>query len=237
MRRIMRRAIVACVVVIFSGVLASGCASKNAKKNQNGSSGASGKDSHTPDAFEAGGDPPFNANTRFAAGQLAESQNQFDKATQQYQEALKLEPNHLGAEFSLAALLTRQRRFPEAIVEWQKYIEITKHAPEAYNDLALCYESAGQVDKAEETYQASIARMPADPVCRNGYGLMLARQNRLSDAVAQLSVVRKPAEVSYNLGRVFEEQGKVEQAKAYYQKALEQDPTLKDARGRLAELK
>jgi tetratricopeptide (TPR) repeat protein len=236
MRQIMHRAIVVCVVVIFGGVLASGCASKD-KKNRDGTRDDSTRTGHTPDAFETGGDPPFNANTRFAAGQLAESQNQFDKAIQQYREALKLEPQRRDAQFNVAALLTRQRHFPEAVEEWQKYIEITNHAPEAYNDLALCYEGAGQIDKAEETYRASIARMPADPVCRNSYGLMLARQNRLSDAVAQLSVVRKPAEVSYNLGRVFEEQGKVEQAKAYYQEALKQDPTLRDAQARLALLK
>src|SRR5205823_3852382 len=36
MRQVMRRAIVVCVVVMFGGVLASGCASKNGKKNSDG---------------------------------------------------------------------------------------------------------------------------------------------------------------------------------------------------------
>ena len=42
--------------------------------------------------------------------------------------------------------------------------------------------------------------------------------------------------MSYNLGSVFEQQGKIDQAKAYYRKALEQDPSLRDARARLAAL-
>jgi Tfp pilus assembly protein PilF len=127
----------------------------------------------------------------------------------------------------------QQRRFPEAIAAWQRYIEITNHAPAAYNDLAFCYELAGQIDKAEETYRAGIARVPQDTSCRVNYGLMLARQNRLDDAAAQLRMVLKPAEVAYNLGSVFEQQGKMEQAKAYYRKALELDPNLRDARAKL----
>jgi Tfp pilus assembly protein PilF len=46
-----------------------------------------------------------------------------------------------------------------------------------------------------------------------------------------------PAEVNYNLGRVMEDMGRREQAKAYFQKALELDPRLADAKQRLADLK
>ena len=56
------------------------------------------------DKFEASrDDPPFNADTRFAAGQLAESQGSFDNAITQYRETLKLNPNHRVAMFRLAA--------------------------------------------------------------------------------------------------------------------------------------
>ena len=93
------------------------------------------------------------------------------------------------------------------------------------------------MDKAEETYKTAIARDPLHSPCRVNYGLMLARHNRTDEAVTQLSTALKPAEVSYNLGRVCEEQGKTEQAKAYYQDALSKDPTLHDAQAQLAKLK
>src|SRR5688500_17225380 len=53
------------------------------------------------DKFEASEDPPLKAGTRFAAGQLAEAQGNFDNAIAQYREAIKLDPNHKAATFRL----------------------------------------------------------------------------------------------------------------------------------------
>jgi len=57
------------------------------------------------------------------------------------------------------------------------------------------------------------------------------------EATEQFSAVLKPAEVHYNLGSVFEQQGKPDLARAEYHKALILDPTLHDAKERLAALK
>jgi superkiller protein 3 len=222
------------ISLILCVALASGCGS-NKKKQQ-----ADGKYSsqHQPDAFEASSaDPPLNANTRFAAGQLAESLGDVNRAIMQYREALKLDPTHQNAQFRLGLLLTQQRRFGEAIDAWKHYVEMTNHAPAAYNNLAYTYEAAGQVSEAEATYRKCIERDPKQQECRVNYGKMLARYNRIDEATAQFSAVLRPAEVSYNLGTVFEQQRKVEQARAYYQRALEQDPNLADAKARLAAMK
>jgi superkiller protein 3 len=90
---------------------------------------------------------------------------------------------------------------------------------------------------AEATFRTGIERDPDKTICRVNYGLMLARHDRLDDAVAQLRMALSPAEVNYNLGSVMEQMGRREQAKAYYQKALELDPRLSDAKERLAALK
>jgi tetratricopeptide (TPR) repeat protein len=190
-----------------------------------------------PDAFEGSGEPPLNANTRFAAGQLAESMGDLDRAVLQYREALKLEPQHHQALYRLGFVLTQQRKHSDAVNVWQRYIEVTNHAPAAYNNLAYTYEVAGQIAEAEATYRQCIDRDPSQQECRLNYGRMLARHNRIDDAVAQFGTVLRPAEVSYNLGTVFEQQRKLDQAKAYYRKALEQDPNLRDAQARLAALK
>jgi Tfp pilus assembly protein PilF len=49
--------------------------------------------------------------------------------------------------------------------------------------------------------------------------------------------VLSPAEVHYNLGSIYEQQGRADDAKAEYHKALEADPSLKDARVRLSQMK
>jgi tetratricopeptide (TPR) repeat protein len=214
--------------------LLAGCGNKNKDRSSQTAEQQAQRD---PDQFENSGDPPLNANTRYAAGQLAESMGDLNRAASQYREALKLDPKHRDAVFRLGSVLTQQRQYPEAIRTWQHYIEMTNHAPAAYNNLAYTYEVAGQVAQAEATYRQCIERDPSQQACRLNYGRMLARHNRIDEAVAQFSTVLKPAEVSYNLGTVFEQQRKVEQAKAYYQQALEQDPNLGDAKARLAALK
>jgi tetratricopeptide (TPR) repeat protein len=218
-------------------LLAAGCDKNRPGDPQDDPAPQQEQAKRSSDPFETSDDPPLTASTRFAAGQLAEGQGNTEAAILQYREALKIDPNHQQALFRLGAVLTQNKRFDEALATWQRYLKVTKQAPAAYNNLALCYEAADRTDDAEQAYQAGIARDPKDSSCRVNYGIMLARKGRLEDATTQLSTVLAPAEVQYNLGSVFEQTGHIEQAKAYYRKALELDPRLTDARSRLAHLK
>jgi tetratricopeptide (TPR) repeat protein len=189
------------------------------------------------DEFENSEDPPFTAETRFAAGQLAESQGQFDTAIGQYREALKLNPKHLDSMFRLGAVYVQTKRFDDAVATWQRYLKLTNNSAQGFNNLALAYDAAGRRAEAEQAYQAAIARDAGHQAARVNYGLMLARRNDVDGAIAQLSAVLPPAAVQYNLGSICEQQGRIEEAKAYYRRALELDPQLRDARSRLSMLK
>jgi tetratricopeptide (TPR) repeat protein len=190
-----------------------------------------------PDKFESSDDPPINADTHFAAGQLQEAQGDLKGAIKQYQTALKLNPNHKNALFRMGLAYTSLKDFPNAINTWRRYLKATDNSALAYNNLALCYEQNGQPTDAEQAFKAGIARNPDEAIVRINYGLMLARHGRMQEATAQLATALTPAEVQYDLGSVLEEQGKTQEAKACYRKALELDPNLSDAKTRLATLK
>lgn len=181
-------------------------------------------------------DPPLNADTRYAAGQLAESQNNPQLAIKQYNECVKANPSHASALYRLGVCYSQNKQFPQAIDAWNKYIKVTKGAATGYSNLGFCYELAGQREEAANTYKKGIQKDPYNQACRVNYGLMLARTGKASEAINQLQVVLSPAEVRYNLGSVFEQLGRKEQAKAEYKKALELDPNLIDAQTRLAGL-
>ena len=184
--------------------------------------------------FEQAKEEQITADTRLAAGQLAEAGGQVDKAIIQYQEALKLDPKHQQALYRLGILYTQKKDFPPAIEAWKKYIEVTDYAASAYGNLGFCYELSGDGESAEYTYKKGIERSPKDQLCRVNYGLMLARMGRPGEALVQLKAVLKPAEAHYNLGSIYEQQGKNNQAKLEYTRALEADPTFFDAQQRLA---
>jgi Flp pilus assembly protein TadD len=82
--------------------------------------------------------------------------------------------------------------------------------------------------------------MPGYTMAYSNWGIALAMQGRLAEAVGKLSeaVRRNPASASfhYNLGLALAKQGHVDQAVLEYQLALQIDPSFNKARDGLAGL-
>jgi tetratricopeptide (TPR) repeat protein len=227
-------------LLIGLGMLSTGCAgSKPSFASQRDS--VTGETNLPTDAqnatFETVKDPPITADTRFAAGQLAESRGMDDEAIKQYTEALRLNPRQQAALFRLAVLQTQLKQYPEAIQTWKGYVNATNESAAAYGNLGFCYELAGQSNEAEAAYLRGISRDPKEQTCRVNYGLMLAARADTEGALEQFQTVLSSAEAHYNIGSVFEQQGHKEQAKVEYRKALALNPNLADAQKRLDAMK
>lgn len=224
-----------CAASVSSAV---GCASGDKNDDDPSVSGANPEaaEAKAQTSFESSKDPPITADTHFAAGQLAESQKVNDRALQQYKLALKRNPRHTGALFRLGALQTELKQFSDAVATWKRYIKVTG-AAEGYSNLGYSYELWGKRTEAEAAYKRGIAQDPHNQACRVNYGLMLARQGRTREAVSQFEVVLSPAEVYYNLGSVYEQLGRRDDARDAYEKSIQIDPSMREARERLTELK
>ncbi len=181
-------------------------------------------------------DPAITANTRYAAGQLAESTGKIDAAIEQYQLALSVDKNHAPSLYRLGVLYAKQQQYEQSIDAWKRYIKATPTSAAGYANLGFTHELEGRNDLAESAYKQGIAIAPKDQPCRVNYGLMLARLGRINEAIAHLQAVLTPAEAHYNIASVYEQQGKTAQAKLEYTRALECDPTSFDAQQRLAAL-
>lgn len=180
--------------------------------------------------------PRFDAHTHFTAGQLAESQRQPQRAIEQYQQALALDPSHRQAMYRLAMVYTDQRQLDQAIEVWKGYVAATGYSAGAWSNLAYCYEIAGRYSDAESAYRSGIEKDPKNEPCRVNYGLMLARQRRFVEARQHWIAVLPPAAVEYNLGSVYEQLGELELARGAYETALSIDPRFTDAQKRLTKL-
>jgi tetratricopeptide (TPR) repeat protein len=220
-------------IVTLAAFGVAGCANHN---NNNKTPTASAKPP-VDTKFETMQDPPIKAKTHFAAGQLAESQGKFSKAVEQYWEAVRLEPKYKDPLFRLGVVYCQLKHYPDAIVAWKQYLKATDGDPTGYSNLGFSYELSGQHDEAEKAYRHGIERDPKNSPCRVNYGLMLARDNRTAEAIIQLQAVLTQAEVHYNLASVYEFQGRKEQARSEYRKALNLDPNLADAEVRLSILR
>jgi tetratricopeptide (TPR) repeat protein len=180
--------------------------------------------------------PPLKANTRYAAGQVLESQGNFNGAIDEYNKALDLDPKHLPSLYRLGVIYAQFKNYNKSISLWQHYIAISNDAPEGYGNLGYCYELATMPDKAEDTYKKGISKDPKNAYCRTNYGLMLARKHKIQEAILMWNPVLTEAEIHYNLAGIYASDGRKQEAKAEYQKALASDPTLNDAKARLSEI-
>ena len=218
----------------MAAALLAGCASNG---EDPGTHMALGQPLKPTNDFEKARQVPITADTHFAAGQLAESQDQLDRAVEQYRKALWKDPKHRKTLFRLGVVYTKRKQFDAAVATWQKYIELTGGDPTAnataLANLGFCYELAGRGDEAETTYLRGIRKDPKNGPCRVNYGLMLARRERFNEATLQFQAVLSPAEVHYNLASVYEWMGRREQARVEYRRALALDPKLSDAQARL----
>jgi tetratricopeptide (TPR) repeat protein len=221
--------------LVLLAIYVTGCA-----KNKPAISNLPEKDSNALAAqqskFEKAKDPPFTANTHFAAGQLAESQEAHLAAVHHYQAALKLDKHHQPSLFRTAIIQTKLKDFPNAIATWKRYLKETNNDATAYGNLGFCYELAGKKSEAEKTWLDGIAKEPTNASCRVNYGLFLARSGRVAEARDQFKAVLTGAQAHYNLGSIFEQQGKKEEARTEFRQALQLDANMTDARARLAAL-
>ena len=181
-------------------------------------------------------EPALNVETRFAAGRLAETQGRLDCAVIQYDQAVRLQKDHVPSLYRLGVVHTKMKQYDQAVVAWRKYIKATGDIASGYSNLGFCYEMARDVENAEKSYKEGLERDPNSVPCRTNYGLMLARNNRVGEAEIQLSKVLKPDEVSYNLASIYEQQGAMAMAKRELRKALEQNPKNTAAQSKLASM-
>ncbi len=169
---------------------------------------ASSQQDGAKDGFDRGPEPAFNPNTHFADGQVCESEGHLDCAQVQYDQALRLNPKHIPSLYRMGVVLTKEKKYDDAVAIWKRYIAATGNLASGYSNLGFTYEMAADVDNAEKSYKQGIAIDPKDRSCRINYGLMLARQNRSDEAQEELEIVLPPAEVSYNLATIYEQQAR-----------------------------
>ena len=227
-----------CACALAAAVSAAGCAGSRAGRASGGDDPSRPAPRRGPGApFETSRDPPIASETRYAAGQLAESRGAYAQAIEQYRHALRRDPKHLPSLYRTGVVYAEMRRYDDAIAAWKRYTAATADSAAGYSNLGFCYELARRPEEAETAYLKGIRKDPRHVACRVNYGLMLVRSGREGEGRLQLQSVLKPAEVHYNVGSVFESLGRPAQAKAEYGKAIDLDPNFADAQARLDALR
>jgi len=135
------------------------------------------------------------------------------------------------AHYSYALLLRDLKRYDEAEIHFQRALEPRKEFPEANKRYAELLSSSGRRVEAQKQYRHAIENKEDYADAHADYAFLLGNLKRYEESeehyLRSIEIKEKEAKwvdagyLNGELGGVYEEQGKLEQAEAHYAKVLE----------------
>ena len=181
---------------------------------------------------------PDNAWGHFMLGLSAWKAGDLPKAEGAFEEALKIDPNHLKSLVNLSRVLIDQRRFDDALVRLTHAGEVDPGSVDVQRLLGRVYAGQHKPEDAVNAYRRAIALDARDAWSMNNLGLLFLEQERAGDALPLLAravLLKKDVpEFQNNLGMALEHTGRFGAAAAAYRDALTADPGYDKAQQNLA---
>jgi tetratricopeptide (TPR) repeat protein len=142
------------------------------------------------------------------------------------------------AQYNLGLALFDKGRVDEAIIHYQKALEISADYAEAHNNLGAALFRKGRVDEAITHYQKALEISADYADARNNLGAALFDKGKVDEAIVhyQEALKLKPdfAEAHHNLGLAICQKGGVDAAIVQFQEALKLKPGFAEAHNNLA---
>jgi tetratricopeptide (TPR) repeat protein len=157
-----------------------------------------------------------------------------DEALQQFEAAVRSEPDYLEGHVSAAVILIEKGRLDEAAARLEKVLALDPQCWFAHANLGIIQQRKGMHDQAIAHFQTAIEINPNHLGARTNLGMALVEKGLLEEATvhfrAAVELAPKDAASRVDLGNVLLERGLLQEAVSQLQKAIEIDPRLVDAR-------
>ena len=72
-----------------------------------------------------------------------------------YRQAVRFNPNDATAHYNLGRILANRGQLDEAVIQFQKTLEIRHNDDEAHNNLGIALAGLGRIDEALRTRQGT----------------------------------------------------------------------------------
>jgi tetratricopeptide (TPR) repeat protein len=158
----------------------------------------------------------------------------YDEARQYYQQALKLDAKCRDATQGLARVYSRMDDYAHALDVYQKALDKDSKDHGLWFDLGMCYSRKKQFAQAVPCFRKALDLAPENRQYMKTLGFTLAYAGQTDQGLAMLTSAMGAGLAHYNLARVLEHQGNLEQSRQHLQLALQFNPTLEQAREMLA---
>jgi tetratricopeptide (TPR) repeat protein len=156
------------------------------------------------------------------------SRGELDRARQEFEAALALDPGQAEALLGVGQILGIQGRTAEAEQTLRRALRVDPASPSALAHLAELRRDQGNLDDAIRLYREALDVAPPQPFVYIGLGDVLQRAARFEEAAESLHRALEldpdSFQAHYNLGVTYGNSGRAELAVRHYQQALELAP-------------
>jgi len=157
----------------------------------------------------------------------------YQEAIEEFQKALKLDPDYLEVWNNLAVTFYNMGKLEDALKLLQKAIKLYPDSAEAHNNLGNLYAHAGKLDEAIKEFKEAIKINPGFARARNNLGNIYAEQKKSEEAIKEFKEAIRldpnNALAHSNLGNIYAELGRYKEAVIEFENALEVNPELTEA--------
>ena len=184
------------------------------------------------------GQRPNNAWGHFMLGLSAWKAGDLMKAEGAFEEALRIDPNHVKSLVNLSRVLIDQRLYDAAVVRLTHASEVDPSSVDVQRLLGRVYAAEHKTDEAVIAYRRAIELDARDAWSMNNLGLLFLEQDRAEEALPLLcravQLRNDVAAFHNNLGMALEHTGRFVAAAEEYRGALTADPGYGRAKQNLA---
>jgi tetratricopeptide (TPR) repeat protein len=164
-----------------------------------------------------------------AIGDVFLSQGRYADGIGEFQHALKLDPEDLGAKFKLGSGLRRDKKFEEAKKTLDEVAAIDRDYPGLALERGLLFEASGRIEDALQAYEGALAKAPKDPdlMLRVGCGKATLGNAKQAEPLLREVMAQRPtsSEAHHCLGRALLVEGtRLADALRLLERAVELDP-------------
>lgn len=165
---------------------------------------------------------------RAALGKVCSYQQDYPTAVTHLEQALQADPHDLETLFNLGYVYGAVGRYEESIDCLRQLKRHTPQLPALYRWEGVALDRLGRGGEALQAFQEALRLKPDYDEALAGLGNLLFNNKQMEKAerYLQWAVTIAPEKSAYHndLGRVYRQQGRMEEAVACYRKALELEP-------------
>jgi tetratricopeptide (TPR) repeat protein len=165
----------------------------------------------------------------FACLVLTENQLRYWQDSESlFTHALAVTKDNALAHLNLGAALDEQNKPAEALIEYQKALQLDPYRHEIYNDIGRLLNGGGKPEAALNYCREAVRLNPKSPFSHNNLGLVLAELGHWDEAMGQFSEAAQLdagyAPPRFQMGKILLKQGHDAEAMPHFHEALRIEP-------------